>query len=208
MHALRAAPLTVLALVLTACSSPVPGSGPPGSAVAPTVPPTGARTVVELRDPDHPEIGALVTEVVEGDGGTAASLRAVTSGEARLVLEEVVLPDERYVHVAAVEGVLWDRAAWIRFDTTDPRHVAHLEANPTGLVEAAGLFDARAGDPYGEDEIVAVDRVGEGLRIVRTAAGLELTVRREVLRPAPAIGPPGSLPVVPFDDIEQLVEAG
>ena len=201
-------PIRLAGAVAAACAALLSGATPSAGPPPPEDrPPAGIRTVIHLRGRDQPAAGAIVIEVVEGDGGATAVLRAVTPEEDRLLLEEVVRDDEHFLHYAGVEGLLVDRAAWIRFDTTDPRHAAHLEANPTGLVEAAALFDARPGDPYGDDEIVAVDRRGDRQRVVRTAAGLELTVRRQELRPAPVVGRPRSLPVIPFEDVEQLLPA-
>ena len=165
--------VALAALCLAAC---VAGAPPSARSTSPPTSPgearAGTRTVVTRR------VGgaALVVTVTRGAGGTEARMETVDeSGVRTLVVEEVVVGDDRYVHLAAAEHGLFDRAAWIHFDQTDERHAAFLAANQLGLVE---LAEAPAGP------------------------GIEVTHTRLV--PAPAVTVPDSLPVVPFDDVEVL----
>lgn len=167
---LLAVPLA--ALCLAACVAGAPTARPTSPATTPDEARAGTRTVVTRR------VGgaALVVTVTRGDGGTEARMETVDeSGERTLIVEEVVVGEDRYVHVAAAEHGLFDRAAWIHFDQTDERHLAFLAANQLGLVE---LAQAPA---------------GPGIEVTRTR-----------LVPAPVVAAPDSLPVIPFDDVEVL----
>lgn len=207
---------TAALVLIVAVGGPLPacsagGASPPRSEATPAaspnrpVPPAGARTVIERR------VGgsALVVEVVEGRGGANASWWVVDGdrgGARTLLAEEVLVGDDHYVHVAAAEGALFRKAAWIHFDLSDPRQAAFLEQNRLGLIDQAALFVAAEGDVVGADEVVAVEEERRGERLLRLRDGIDVHVRREALRPAPTVSAPTSLPVVAFPDIARLVE--
>ena len=168
---LLAVPFAVLCLAACVADATPPSPGRPLAADVAEAP-AGIRTVVTRRA----GAAALVVTVTEGAGGTEARMEAVDEmGERTLIVEEVVVGDDRYVHLAAAEQTLFRRAAWIHFDQTDERHAAFLAANQLGLVE---LADAG------------------------TEPGVEVTRTRLV--PAPVVTAPDSLPVIPFDDVEDL----
>ena len=202
--------IVALAAPIRACSAG--GASPPGPEATPVASPdrrparpTGARTVIERRI----EGSLLVVEVVEGRGGAEASWWVVDGdrgGDRTLLAEEVSVGDDHYVHVAAAEGALFERRAWIHFDRSDPRQAAFLEQNRLGLIEQATLFGAAEGDAVGSDEVVAVEARRGGERLLRLRSGIAVHVRRVVLRPAPTVPAPTSLPVVAFPEVHRLVE--
>ena len=202
--ATRSALLLVAALLLAACAAgasaldPSPGPDPLGTRSADS----GTRTVVERRV----GAGALVVTVTESAAGRTGRMEVVDEAGVRiLIAEEVVVGDDHYVHLAAAEDALFDRAAWIRFDLSDDRHVAFLQAKPLGLVEQAAAFDAVAGDRFGSDVVDRVERLGSGRRVLHLATGLPVHLRRTPVDPAPVVEAPDSLPVVRFEDVEELV---
>lgn len=208
-RALATLALIVVGAPLPACS--MGGSSPPDPEAAPVASPdrraaepAGARTVIERRV----EGSVLVVVVVEGLRGAEASWWAVDGdrGSRTLLAEEVSIGDDHYVHVAAAEGALFQQAAWIHFDRSDPRQDAFLERHRLGLIEQAALLDAEEGDAVGSDEVVAVELRHGGERLLRLRTGIDVHVRREALSPAPTVSAPTSLPVVAFPDIGRLVE--
>lgn len=202
----RALPVTVATVLLVACASGGAGNAPRATEAG-RPPPTGVRTVVERQVGD----AAMVVEVLEGPGAAAATWTVVHPAGTReptLVAEEMTVGDDHYVHMAAADGGPLEAAVWVHFDLTDPRQAAWLEQHPVGLIASAALWDAGVGAPIGSDTVVGVEGTGDGRRVLRLADGLDVVVRREVLRPAPVLSVPDTLPVVAFHDLDRLVDDG